>query len=102
MGETHLHACDAAMERATVLARQAEATEDPAARYASANLAQVYVSMARELRLGSSKSRKYSDIGPSDIGLPQPPRPEPVPPVEGGTLPQPPFVGHSEVAAPQL
>ena len=80
--------CDAAMDRAVLLARQAEMTDDPAARYATAQLAQTYVSMARELRLGTIKSRKYTYV--ETPGIP----PVVTPPYEvrdGEQLPQPPF-----------
>lgn len=77
-------ACDMAMDRAVILARQAETTESAAERYATAQLAQTYVSMARELRLGSIKSRVYSYVE-------TPGQPAPLPSFlgEGGTLPQP-------------
>lgn len=84
-------ACDVAMDRAVILGRQAEATDDPAARFATAQLAQTYVSMARELRLGSIKSRVYSFV--ETPGLHAPPVPEPALLGEGGALPQPVFVG---------
>lgn len=56
-----MHLNEIAMERAIFLAQEAEATDDPLLRYANAQLSAVYVSMAKELRLGRIKSRVYSD-----------------------------------------
>ena len=82
------------MNRAVLVARQAEETSDPAARFATAQLAQVYVSMARELRLGTIKSRVYTYV--EEPGLVAPPPPAPSVLDEGGDLPQPVFLNEPD------
>lgn len=87
-----------AMERAIVLAREAEETEDPLVRYANSHLAAVYVSMARELRLGRIKSRTYMD-GLIEPGPPPLPPPGPSALVESPGAAPPPLGAFEEASA---
>lgn len=86
-----------AMNRAIEHARLAEEATTPEVANGQAAIAAVYVSMARELRLGRIKSRTYGRVG--DPGpLPEPePEPESVKP---GVAPV--IGGEEQQAAPQV
>lgn len=86
------------MARAALLLREAENTTDPALRYANGQLAAVYSSMARELRIAGSKSRSthYRNIEVDDIGPLRAPQPGPADLEGPTTLPQPPLSGPTE------